>query len=142
MTEYVLGFCFMPLGGKPNAEVVLIRKNKPDWQRGLLNGVGGKIEPGETPHDAMVREWKEETGTSIGRWSPYLIMNFRETRVHVFKAFSLEHIPVRTMTDEDVEIWEVSDLVTHKRKIPNLNWLIPMALHEATPVFTPTIQYP
>jgi 8-oxo-dGTP pyrophosphatase MutT (NUDIX family) len=30
-------------------EVLLIEKQKPAWQRGKLNGVGGKIEPGENP---------------------------------------------------------------------------------------------
>ncbi|MBP1157564.1 MULTISPECIES: 8-oxo-dGTP diphosphatase [unclassified Paenibacillus] len=29
---------------------------------GLWNGVGGKLEPGETPYDSVVREIEEETG--------------------------------------------------------------------------------
>jgi len=40
MTAYCLGFAFY----RSRRKVVLIRKTKPDWQRGKLNGVGGKIE--------------------------------------------------------------------------------------------------
>lgn len=40
--------------------VLLIRKNRPQWQAGKLNGLGGKVEPSETPHHAATRELKEE----------------------------------------------------------------------------------
>ena len=42
--------------------LVLIRKLKPSWMVGLLNGVGGKIEPSESAVAAMVREFYEEAG--------------------------------------------------------------------------------
>ena len=48
-TRYVLGFLF-----RDNCtSVVLIRKDKPRWQAGLLNGVGGKINDGETNGDSI-----------------------------------------------------------------------------------------
>jgi 8-oxo-dGTP pyrophosphatase MutT (NUDIX family) len=50
--EYVLGFIFT--AGR-NA-VYLIRKNRPAWQRGFLNGLGGAREAGETFVEAMERE--------------------------------------------------------------------------------------
>ena len=59
--DYVAGFCFSECGGR----VALIRKLKPEWQRGLLNGIGGKMEPGESLHSAMVREFEEETGAHV-----------------------------------------------------------------------------
>jgi len=40
MTEYVLGFLM------DNYRVVLIEKQRPAWQKGLLNGVGGHINHG------------------------------------------------------------------------------------------------
>jgi 8-oxo-dGTP diphosphatase len=43
-TQYVLGFLFDP----SQKDVVLIKKLKPEWQKGKLNGVGGKIEEGES----------------------------------------------------------------------------------------------
>ena len=55
--NYVLGFLF----NKDLSQVALIRKTKPEWQKGQLNGIGGKIEPGEDPLGAMIREFREET---------------------------------------------------------------------------------
>lgn len=67
MMHYVLGFAIH------NGEVVLIRKAKPEWQAGKLNGVGGKVEPGETGYKAMRREYREETGVDVpeSRWRHY-----------------------------------------------------------------------
>lgn len=56
--EYVLGFMF----NLAESKVLLVWKNRPAWQAGKLNGVGGKIEEGETPIQAMNREFAEETG--------------------------------------------------------------------------------
>ena len=37
-------------------------KKKKGFGKGKLNGPGGKIEPGETPEEGMIRETKEEVG--------------------------------------------------------------------------------
>ena len=42
VTRYVLGFLFNP----QHTSVVLVKKNRPDWQRGFYNGVGGHVEEG------------------------------------------------------------------------------------------------
>ena len=67
MIQYVLGFAF----NETKEKVALIKKLKPDWQKGKFNGVGGKLEPEELPMEAMVREFKEETGYSSteGDWN-------------------------------------------------------------------------
>lgn len=59
MSRYVLGFRYCESDG-----VLLIQKNRPEWQAGLWNGLGGKINDGERPIDAMVREFNEESGLS------------------------------------------------------------------------------
>ena len=41
MINYVLGFA------TDGQQIVLIRKNKPDYMKGKLNGIGGKIEQSE-----------------------------------------------------------------------------------------------
>lgn len=43
LSRYVVGFLF----DSEFRQVALIRKQKPQWQAGLLNGIGGKIEYGE-----------------------------------------------------------------------------------------------
>ena len=44
-------------------QVALVLKDHPDWQAGKLNAIGGKISNAETPTNAMVREFAEETGS-------------------------------------------------------------------------------
>ena len=56
--HYVLGFVF----NYSKNQVLLIEKQRPAWQMGRWNGIGGEIEEGETPYQAMVRESVEETG--------------------------------------------------------------------------------
>lgn len=60
MNRYVVAFVF----NETLNRVWLIRKNKPEWQKGCLNGIGGKIEEGETAEEAMHRELLEESGVS------------------------------------------------------------------------------
>jgi len=63
MMQYVLVFPHCPVFNGPDVhDVMLIRKAKPEWQKGRLNLVGGKVEPGESFDQAAVREFIEETG--------------------------------------------------------------------------------
>jgi ADP-ribose pyrophosphatase YjhB (NUDIX family) len=58
ITKYVCCFLFSHCG----KYVYLIRKKRPNWQLGYLNGVGGKVEKGESCETAMIREIYEEAG--------------------------------------------------------------------------------
>ncbi len=49
--------CFLTRG---DHILMLHRKNPPN--QGLWNGVGGRLEPGESPHACILREVREETG--------------------------------------------------------------------------------
>ena len=63
MTEYVLTHARQVRPDDNTLDkVLLILKDKPAWQKGRLNLLGGKIEPGETPAEAAFRELKEESG--------------------------------------------------------------------------------
>ena len=122
MLEYVVGF----LHSEDKSLVVLIKKQRPKWQKGRLNGVGGHIEPGETPLAAMRREFKEEAGLTIADWKLAVEITAAAWRVHFFTCRG----PVRdaqTQTDEALRLvslnseWPLSIL-------PNLRWLIPLCL--------------
>jgi 8-oxo-dGTP pyrophosphatase MutT (NUDIX family) len=39
---------------------ILLAQKKAGWRSGIFNGVGGKVEPGETVDAAMIRETQEE----------------------------------------------------------------------------------
>lgn len=45
-------------------EILLLNREKPP-QMGMWNGVGGKIEPSETPLESAIRETFEETGIRL-----------------------------------------------------------------------------
>ena len=124
---YVAGFLFTD----DSRHVVLIEKVRPEWQAGLLNGIGGHVEPGETPLEAMVREFNEETGVEVSTWKQFATLKGEsdvQWTVHFFCAFDTRAFQrVEQMTDESpVKMWV--DSLDFDGTIPNLSWLIPMAL--------------
>lgn len=123
MKRYVLGFAFDTYGER----VVLIEKQKPTWQAGKYNGVGGKIEENEDPIDAMVREFEEETGvaTEDTDWKLLGYMGGPDWSCDVFYFHDADVCGnVGTTTDEKVGVFPVNQLPA---VISNLNWLIPAA---------------
>jgi 8-oxo-dGTP diphosphatase len=124
--RYVCGFLF----SEDKSEVVLIQKNRPDWQAGKLNGVGGKVEDSdEDTRFAMIREFFEEAGTSTLQWKYIGNIHGADWEVNWFTAFC--KLPVISTTDEVVAWYRVSDVLKGKwDMIPNLKWLIPLALED------------
>ena len=137
MIMYVCGFIIT----SDFERVTLIKKIKPEWQKDKLNGIGGKIEKGEYPFQAMVRETKEETGieTTMLDWNS---MGESEEG-YDWRCFFLccvnDTVP-KTMEAEEVAQYNVSDIDTLP-VIPNLKKLIPKAItllkNKVKPVETP-----
>jgi 8-oxo-dGTP diphosphatase len=132
--EYVVGLLF----SEDRESVALVHKNRPEWQNGKWNGVGGKVEPGETAEQAMRREFEEEAGVSLPsrewlvRWRQFATIAGPEKtpgevafRVHYFLCFSSAILNLETCTDEPVGVWPVNYL---PETVTNLRWLIEMAL--------------
>lgn len=126
MIDYVLGFMF----SEDASVVAMIKKTKPAWQNGLLNGVGGKVEPGESPIDAMTREFREETGVQHWDWQERFTMgNVDRFHMTVFRCFSDKVFNVRKMTEEAVEVCNVNFLKEQNLIcIPNMSWVLPLVL--------------
>lgn len=131
-TRYVAGFLF----SKDGANVALIEKSKPEWQKDKLNGIGGKIEDNESSLQAMQREFKEEAGLDIENWTPFCVLtgndasyvdNGNNFEVHFFSHFSDAVYLVRTIETEKVVCVSVKHL-EFISTVPNLKWLIPLAL--------------
>jgi len=126
MKQYVCGF----IRDKDN--IALVRKNKPTWQAGKLNGIGGGIEPGEKAHDAMPREWQEETGMVFDDWKLFAELCFDEAAVHFFKA-TVEQLPTFPAINdigEAIEVHNYESVVRSCSTIPNLKWLLPLAFED------------
>lgn len=136
MKTFVCGFAFNNGGSK----VLLIEKNRPAFQKGKLNGIGGKIEEGETIHSAMVREFKEETGleTRESYWFLFCSLNVNARQSHYNEEVIIHFLGMYTdkiwqamaMTDEQIHLVDTA-MVPKVSVIPNLNWLIPMFLYDS-----------
>lgn len=123
---YVCGFLFQHRVEGQAPWVALIKKKRPTWQRGKLNGIGGSIEVGETPMEAMVREFQEETGAVVMSWRCYAMLRHGTALVYMFMAMSPD-VVIRSTTDEDVDFYSQSVCFT-QMAISNLRWLVPLAL--------------
>lgn len=132
--RYVVGFPF----NTEKTQVALIRRTKPDWQKGKLNGWGGHIEDDDQdPFRAMLREFSEETGGIIAPWTYRgLVVGWR-FRLWVYSCITdLSALPEKTDVDMPVEIWSLDTLFASMHRhgftgaIPNLKYLIPMSLDE------------
>lgn len=148
--KYVCGFLF----DSTLQNVALILKDRgPNGMAGHLNGLGGKIEFGESPRRAMVRETQQESGvvTDISDWSCYHTERYEKgDMVYFMAAKSLDAHLATTKETEMVRMYgAVPEIFSlhHSRQgsheeliLPeylrgevappmyNLEYLIPMAL--------------
>ncbi len=127
--HYVLGLIF----NSNESELLLINKKRPDWQLGMWNGIGGKIdETDDTPLDAMNRECVEETGMNL---AGDLSDGFRHCitlvcpggTLYVYSAsIRTPSIPYKQIEDEDLGVHSVGLLPF--ALMHNLRWIIPFCL--------------
>ncbi|GAF81529.1 unnamed protein product [marine sediment metagenome] len=134
MDKFVVGFAFTEDGNS----VLLIKKNRPEWQAGCLNGVGGKIEGGETPDQAMIRECLEETGLYLD-WSCRGLMKGKNNdgaifQCHIFYAHDNGIENFQQMEDEILNIYP-TNLLWMREKVDNLRFLIPYGCHNDSKPF-------
>jgi len=92
--------CFLTRGD----EILMLKRNRAP-NRGLWNGVGGKIAPGETPVDSCLREVREETGYQLEslRFHGILTWEGYETApggLYIFSAPAPDSIPHDTAEGE------------------------------------------
>jgi len=126
MKKYTIGILF----NESLTQVVMIYKNRPDWQKDNFNFPGGHIENGETSIVCLIREFEEECAikTTIDTWK-YIgkITNNKNYYVDVFTAIHnpKEHGFVKTNTDE-VVIWIDCNNIP-ENIVTNVSWLLPFA---------------
>ena len=112
-----------------DGRVLLIRKKR-GVGAGLYNGPGGKIEPGETPREAVVREVREEVGLSVAPekcgelaftfgGDPFMF-------VHVYRADEYDGTPRET--EEAVPRWYPVDDLPYDEMWPDDRYWFPLML--------------
>lgn len=138
MIDYVAGF----LIDKINNTVVLIKKTKPEWQRGRYNAIGGKVEFGETPVDAMQREFHEEAGRWIKDWTHRVTLTSNDRRVYFFIALTSQDILDKCCDfaedkEETIYSFDISDIqceCEYGFVLNNISWLLPLCLDESVEI--------
>lgn len=142
MTEYVCGLMF----STNRQNVLLIEKDRPEWQAGKFNAVGGKIEEEDKWSAtklnvvanepkycysllAIIREFKEEVGidTLPEDWELFCICEGTDSRIYYFRAFSDKLMDFKQMESEEPMVLPAND-IRFRETVPNLQFLVPMAL--------------
>lgn len=123
MKKFTVGFVFTPGFEK----VLLVHKEKPEWQKGLMNGVGGKYEPGESAEECVSREVEEESGLVIAPelWRYVGKMKTETWCVDVLASvWDSDLAEARKCDYEEVEWVSTKDLPHNV--ISNIPWLVSM----------------
>lgn len=110
MIKYVTGVLFSP----DKKEVVNLLKQKgPANLIGKLTFPGGKQEPGESPEEALSREFLEECGVVVPPedWKGVLVVEHESYRLQVFCATSEMLSMARTTEKEPVSVNKVKQIV-------------------------------
>lgn len=142
MKLYVLGLLFNSNLDK----IILLQKAHGKGPRhlwGKLNALGGKVEPGELPIDAIRREVYEEAGLEINDWIQFATLSDKDQtfkiycfyhysdEIYKFQQKEIEKPAIYRLYSEDYnEIGPI--LYEYYRKypyLPNLDWLLSMALN-------------
>jgi 8-oxo-dGTP diphosphatase len=139
--KYVVGFMF----DESMMNVALIRKQKPQWQAGLLNGIGGKVEENELPSKAMVREFNEEAGllTFVATWINFCSMSGTNNdggqfEIEFFYNTGQPH-RLTSMEAEQIEVVPTCDVASGREMcLGNVPWLVALAVDFGKGVFPPS----
>lgn len=124
MKEFTLGFIFDKTGNN----VLLVHKMKPAWQAGRINGIGGKVEEGETPAECIARETLEEACLVIPAtaWIYLGRISTDNWEMHTFATTYNGNMNDAKKGDYEEVAWFPVDELP-QGCIQNLTWLIPFA---------------
>lgn len=99
---------------RPDGSFLLGQRAPDTFYAGYWEFPGGKVEPGETPHDALVRELREELGIEVVEAWPWIMREHRYEHAHVglhfFEVAQWRGTPVDHVHSE--LSWQQADTLT------------------------------
>ena len=126
--------CFLTRGD----EILMLKRNAAP-NRGFWNGVGGKIDPGETPVDSCLREVREETGfrPESLRFHGILTWEGYETSPGGLYIFSAPAPNLDPQTTSEGELrWQPKEWVfTSPEVVDNIHIFGPAIYQDAAPAW-------
>lgn len=114
---------------------ILLIEKKRGLGAGKINGPGGKIDPGETPLQAVVRETQEElcitphNPRKLGELR-FVMSDCPDILCHVYRADDFTGTP--TETDEAVPAWTALSEVPYERMWEDDRHWLPLLIDEQT----------
>ena len=125
MKTLVTTLCFLRTGNN-----ILLARRKKGFGSGKYNGIGGKLEEGETVIDALIRETKEEIGVIPTNYEPKGKVQFDETiageKVHLtFHVFIVTEWDGAIAESEEMapEWFDVNNIPYDKMFSDDIYWL-------------------
>jgi 8-oxo-dGTP diphosphatase len=131
MLKYTI--CFI----KRHDEILLLNRNKKP-NMGLWNGVGGKIETGESPFEGIIRETWEETGLLLKEVTYAGNVIFKsihgEAGMYVFLANLPDEMTINTpmKVEEGILDWKKIDWILDPNNngvVSNIHHFLPQMLN-------------
>ncbi len=99
-----------------NKEILLLKKNNLDWQKGLYNGIGGKVELNTTPLETIIKKCQEELGVNISNWIE-LDSEISSSGIEIVYFLTTlnegEIKKLQSQTDERAELFSINNLPTN-----------------------------
>jgi mutator protein MutT len=132
MNTKVLSLLFL----KRDDEILLAMKKR-GFGEGRWNGVGGKVEAGESIEQAMIRETQEEIGVTPAVYEKVGDIRFDEyfkgepTLMHVHVFFATEWTGEPTESDEMAPQWFQTTEIPYKEMWSDDPFWLPHVLHGA-----------
>ncbi len=115
-----------------DGQILLIEKKR-GLGAGKINGPGGKIDPGETPLQAIIRETQEEL--CITPHSPrklgelkFSMSDYADIHCHVYRSEDFTGTP--TETDEAVPVWTTLEKIPYHRMWEDDQYWLPLVIRE------------
>jgi ADP-ribose pyrophosphatase len=128
--------CFIRKGNT----LLLLNREKPAWM-GCWNGVGGKLEPGESPLESVKREVAEETGLANCKLSYKGLVTWTSDGARLGGMYLYlgelpenEHYPAPIKTAEGILDWKSVDWIMHPQNVgvaSNIPVFLEMMLEDA-----------
>lgn len=122
MKRYVVGFMF---DGELKRVLLINRPIKNGFSSGY-NGLGGRIEKGETPKEAMCREFLEEASKYYDDWLQVGRMSGKDWECFIFFGCTTWWPCYRVIDEGQLGWHSLDNLPENTQDFTNIPWLIAM----------------